>query len=208
MALYPGRIEVLPFTSLEARAPPRCGSKRPFLMILMVGGILMIEIIPMPLSVVRGRLVKNRELEGTVPFQPEYPAGHTATRYDRDPASAFEEVRRWAEEKRTPKEVRNHIGGDRTNVRSALTGYSDVRFALIVAPLWVLTYIADGKTWQVLVDGRTGEVAGQFPVDGGKLARLLLTWLGSSPWPSSGSQRSCTSSTADARPSATPRQAV
>lgn len=35
-------------------------------------------------------------------------------------------------------------------------------------------YIAAGKTWQVLVDGRTGE----FPVDGGKLARLLLTSLG------------------------------
>lgn len=129
-------------------------------------------------SVVQDRLVRNLSLEGTVPFQPEYLAGHTATRYDRDPASAFEEVRRAAEKKRIPKDVRDHIGGDRTEVRSALTGYSDVRFALILAPLWVLTYIAAGKTWQVLVDGRTGEVAGEFPVDGGKLARLLLTWLG------------------------------
>ena len=128
-------------------------------------------------SMVQDRLVRNLKLEETVPFQPEYLAGHTATRYDRDPASAFEEVRRAVEARRIPKDVRKHLGGDRTEVRSALTGYSDVRFALILAPLWVLTYIAAGKTWQVLVDGRTGEVAGEFPVDGGKLARLLLTWL-------------------------------
>lgn len=129
------------------------------------------------LGIGQSRIVRKLDLAATVPFQPEYLAGHTATRYDVDPAGAFEEVRRKVEKKRVPHDVRDAIGGDESRIVSATTTYSDVRFALLLAPLWVLTYVAAGKTWMVLVDGRTGQVEGEYPVDRLKFTLLVLRWV-------------------------------
>lgn len=129
------------------------------------------------LGIGQSRIVRKLDLTATVPFQPEYLAGHTATRYDVDPAAAFDEVRRKVEKKRVRNDVRDDIGGDETRIESTTTTYSDVRFALLLAPLWVLTYIAGGKTWMVLVDGRTGQVEGEYPIDRVKFTLLVFKWI-------------------------------
>jgi len=41
----------------------------------------------------------------------------------------------------------------------------------------VLTYIAGGKTWMVLVDGRTGQVEGEYPIDRVKFTLLVFKWI-------------------------------
>lgn len=129
------------------------------------------------LGIGQSRIVRKLDFTATVPFQPEYLAGHTATRYDVDPAAAFDEVRRKVEKKRIRNDVRDDIGGDETRIESTTTTYSDVRFALLLAPLWVLTYLAAGKTWMVLVDGRTGQVEGEYPIDRVKFTLLVLRWV-------------------------------
>lgn len=130
------------------------------------------------ISVVQQRLVREVGLAGAVPFQPEYLAGHTAARYEVDPPGALATLRRKVEKRVIPMAVRAAIAGDETQVTSTRTSYTDLRFALILAPVWVLTYIAAGRTWMVLVDGRSGRVEGEYPIDSVKFTLVLLKLVG------------------------------
>ena len=38
------------------------------------------------------------------------------------------------------------------------------KWRYVLLPIWVSTYTYEGKTWQVLVNGQSGEFAGQKPV--------------------------------------------
>lgn len=45
-------------------------------------------------------------------------------------------------------------------------------------PVWMLTFVHEGETWNVAVDGRTGAVDGRFPLDNAKVAKALASCFG------------------------------
>jgi len=52
--------------------------------------------------------------------------------------------------------------------------YSGQTFQLVLLPVWVGAYRYRGKIYRVLVNGQTGKVAGDRPVDQLKVTLLIL----------------------------------
>jgi DNA-directed RNA polymerase subunit RPC12/RpoP len=59
--------------------------------------------------------------------------------------------------------VRNNIGGDEQRVHSTNTQYNNITFKHILLPIWISAYKYQGKTFQFLINARTGEVQGERP---------------------------------------------
>ncbi|WP_129590747.1 hypothetical protein [Sanguibacter massiliensis] len=110
------------------------------------------------------------KLKHVVPYVPALVAGHAAARFDIEPSAAVDEMKDAAEDT-IARDVRRSIGGDDQRIDHLLTAWSDVRLGLFLAPYWRLTYVHEGTTYEVVVDGRTGDVDGDFPMDRAKVRR-------------------------------------
>jgi DNA-directed RNA polymerase subunit RPC12/RpoP len=115
-------------------------------------------------------------LDAAVAYQPEYLSGYSALRYDVEPenglATAQQQMGRVIE-----RDCRGDIGGDEQRLHSVSTSYANVMYKLVLLPVWVVAYLYGGKTWQVLVNGRTGEVIGSRPYSKWKIAGAVLLVL-------------------------------
>ncbi|GAA4544030.1 hypothetical protein [Amycolatopsis samaneae] len=115
-------------------------------------------------------------LPEAAPYQPQYLAGHFALRYDVEPENGFEEAKR----RMAPiiaEDCRRDIGGDVQRVDAVDTRHNAVTFKLMLLPVWIATYVYAGKNWQVLVNGRTGEVHGERPYSKVKIAIAVVIGL-------------------------------
>jgi hypothetical protein len=74
-------------------------------------------------------------------------------------------------------DCRHDIGGDEQQVSSVDTTYSDIMFKLVLVPIWIAAYLYGGKTFQVLVNGRTGTVVGERPYSTLKILFAVLAAL-------------------------------
>lgn len=108
-----------------------------------------------------------------VAFQPEYLAGFSALRYDVEPRQGLA-VAQDQMAKAIRRACRDDIGGDEQRVHRVSTSYADVRFKLLLVPLWVVCYVYAGKSWQIVMNGRTGEIHGERPWAKGKIALTVL----------------------------------
>lgn len=73
------------------------------------------------------------------------------------------------------RDVERAIGGDGAEITTQRTSWTDVRLALVLTPVWMLTFVHEGETWNVAVDGRTGAVNGRFPLDNIKVAKAIAS---------------------------------
>jgi len=108
-------------------------------------------------------------LEQAAPYAPQFLSGHFALRYDVEPENGFEE----AKNRMAPvieQDCRADIGGDEQRVDQVQTQHNAVTFKLMLLPVWIASYIYGGKTWQILVNGRTGEIHGERPWSKAKIA--------------------------------------
>ena len=106
------------------------------------------------------------------PYRPEYLAGHETLRYDVEPEAGLDN----AKQKIAPvieQDCRQDIGGDEQRVERVDTSYYDVTFKLMLLPVWIACYIYAGKTYNIQVNGRTGEVAGERPYSAAKIAAAI-----------------------------------
>ncbi|GAB1645579.1 hypothetical protein [Krasilnikovia sp. MM14-A1259] len=112
-------------------------------------------------------------LKEAEPYRPEFLAGHETLRYDVEPESALETAKsRMADV--IEDDCRDDIGGDEQRVSSVHTSYFDVTFKLMLLPVWLACYLHAGKTYQVVVNGRTGEVLGERPYSAAKIAAAVV----------------------------------
>jgi DNA-directed RNA polymerase subunit RPC12/RpoP len=112
-------------------------------------------------------------LEEAAAYQPEFLAGHFALRYDVEPEDGFTE----AKNRMAPvitEDCRRDISGDEQRVESVDTRHNDVTFKLLLLPVWIACYVYAGRNWQVLVNGRTGEVHGERPWSKAKIAIAVI----------------------------------
>ncbi len=115
-------------------------------------------------------------LEEARPYQAEFLAGFQTVRYDVEPEQGLETARkRMADVIRT--DCRNDIGGDEQRVGSVDTQYADVTFKLVLLPVWFLTYLHAGRSWQVMVNARTGEVIGERPYSAAKITAAVVALI-------------------------------
>ena len=138
------------------------------------------------------KLVKNMEhwgwdLENCVTYKKDYITGFVTELYKDDFEASFPRAKANMDE-RIKREVRRDIGGDKQVINSMNTEYNDVKFKLIMLPVWLSSFRYNGKLYQFIVNGSTGEVRGKYPVSVMKVVLtviaaiavlvLLYMWLG------------------------------
>jgi predicted RNA-binding Zn-ribbon protein involved in translation (DUF1610 family) len=109
-------------------------------------------------------------------FRSEYLAGHETLRYDIEPETGLDTAKSRMEPV-IRDDCRADIGGDEQRLQQMNTSYDDVTFKLMLLPVWIACYLHGGKTYQILVNGRTGEVAGERPYSRLKIAVAVVAAL-------------------------------
>ena len=124
----------------------------------------------------RLRALEPWDLEALTGYDPAYLSGYKAQRYQVGLADGFE-LAKQAAAPVIDADVRRDIGGDEQRVSNIDTNYSAVTFKHLLLPVYVGAYRFQDKVYQVVVNGRTGEVQGERPYSFWKIALLVLTIL-------------------------------
>jgi DNA-directed RNA polymerase subunit RPC12/RpoP len=116
------------------------------------------------------------ELKRLEAFQPDFLSGFKTERY----AVGLKEGLNAAKGLMEPEIfqlIRRDIGGDHQQVLQKHTQYSAITFKHLLLPVWVAHYRYQEKLFQILVNGRSGKVAGERPWSVAKIAALVLAIL-------------------------------
>jgi hypothetical protein len=116
------------------------------------------------------------DLKALVPYRPEYLAGWRAEEYAVDLESAWKSGLAnivSSQEKRCSGDV----PGDTQRNLSVHNVVSEVRWKLLLLPVWTLTYRYAGKPYTVLIHGQSGRIVGDAPWSPVKIALLVLAIL-------------------------------
>lgn len=100
--------------------------------------------------------------EDLIPFDEKHLSGHKTEKYKVDLTEGFQK----AQDRITQgidAVLRQHIGGDLQEILKARTAYTDITFKHVLLPVYLLTHTVRGKHHQVLINGKTGKVAGKVP---------------------------------------------
>lgn len=119
-----------------------------------------------------GRMT-NWDLKNLEGFRPDYLSGFQTERYAVGLADGYGRAKRVMAET-IDRLCRRDIGGDEQRVHDISTQHVGVTFKHILLPLWSSAYRYKEKRYSILVNGRSGEVAGDRPWSWWKILRLAL----------------------------------
>ena len=125
------------------------------------------------LNSARLRELEPWDLPELKPYDPAFLAGFQAQRYQLSLPDGFKQ----AQEVAAPQiasAIRLNIGGDEQIINSSQTQYSAITFKHILMPVYVGAYNFKQKVYQVIVNGRTGEVQGERPYSAIKIAAAII----------------------------------
>lgn len=111
-------------------------------------------------------------LGALVPYTQGATAGRRIIAYDLEPGQGFVKATYLMGEQ-IERDVRADIGGDDQHIKQVTTEYADESVTLLLLPAWLVTYTHGKRTWSVLVNGSTGEAAGERPFSGVKISILV-----------------------------------
>lgn len=121
----------------------------------------------------RIRELEPWDLDQLVSFLPEYLSGFKTERYAVGLKLGFDRARDHMAQ-RIQALCAQDIGGDHQIVEQVRTQHVGVTFKHILLPLWLATYRHFDKVYRILVNARTGEVAGDRPWSWWKIAFAVL----------------------------------
>jgi hypothetical protein len=108
-----------------------------------------------------------------IPYDAGYLAGWTVERYQIDLVGAATASRQRMEADLRKLCAAQVPGDTHRNLRVEPT-FSDQRFKHILVPVWLLTYSYGGRSYQVVINGVTGQISGERPWSWIKIALLVL----------------------------------
>ncbi len=112
-----------------------------------------------------------------VSYEPAYLSGHKAQVYQVSLEQGFERFKQIAEGI-IRGDVNNSIGGDRQQIDTLDTSYTDITFKHLLVPVYAGAYRFNGKVYQILINGKTGEVHGERPYSWLKIGCLIFAIIG------------------------------
>jgi hypothetical protein len=74
-------------------------------------------------------------------------------------------------------DVVNDIGGDEQRIHNVATHYSGITFKHLLLPVYAGAYRFNQKVFQIVINGRTGEIHGDRPYSFWKIALLVTVIL-------------------------------
>jgi DNA-directed RNA polymerase subunit RPC12/RpoP len=132
-------------------------------------------LIPASKSLPRNRLdaLEPWNLSEIKSYEPAYLSGFKAQRYQVELGEGFEQAKLIAEGV-IQGDVRSDIGGDEQMISDIRTSYSAITFKHLLLPIYAGAYRLNQKVFQVVVNGRTGEVQGDRPYSVWKITLFIL----------------------------------
>ena len=118
----------------------------------------------------------NWDLRNCVAYRKEFIAGFITEIYQID----FRDGVLKAKEKMDSiiqNTIHYDIGGDDQRISSKQTQYNDLMFKLLLLPIWISAFQYKGKLYQFVVNGRTGDVIGEYPKSIAKIVTLIVVIL-------------------------------
>jgi len=116
-------------------------------------------------------------LQDLVAYQPDFLAGWQAQAYEITLTQAWEQCK-MAIREQTKKACRQDIHSSHVRNFGMSADFSDETWRYILLPIYLASYKHNEKTYQMMINGQTGTVAGQKPVAWWKIwlvAAALLT---------------------------------
>jgi hypothetical protein len=108
--------------------------------------------------------IQDFDTHALVPYAPSYLAGFMAHGYDVSLEAAWEQARQKMRAA-TQSTCRSQAStGQVRNFRMTLD-FSEESWRYVLMPVYVAVYRYEGETYQVMINGQTGTIAGQRPVD-------------------------------------------
>ena len=123
----------------------------------------------------RGRAVSHERAR--FPYDPGYLAGWVVERYQIDLRRAAAEAFGSRCEATLRSLCARQVPGDTHRNLEVDATFTEQQFKHILAPVWLLTYVYRAKSYQVLVNGVTGKIAGERPWSWIKITLLVLVIL-------------------------------
>ncbi len=139
------------------------------------------------------RQIEPFDLEGLVAYKPEYLAGWPAGTYDLSLAQASLDAQagmlKDATRKLGPRVASHSMPGRLVSEwQVSGTDFTGQTYQLVLLPVWIGHYQYRGRGYRVVVNGQSGQVAGDKPLDEVKVALLIglglaaLLVLGVAAW--------------------------
>ena len=133
------------------------------------------ELVPASLGIQANHLraVEPFPTQDLAPYDPAYLSGWVVERYQIDLVAAAQHSRAQMEQK-VRSMCASAVPGDtqrNLNVRSVFSGQT---FKHILAPLWLLQYRYGARNFQVVMNGYTGKISGDYPKSWLKIALATL----------------------------------
>lgn len=116
------------------------------------------------------------DLENLASYDERYLAGFRAETYNIDVRDGFG-VAQQHMDILIRGDVRRDIGGDVQRITHLSTRHQDVTYKHILLPVWLGAYKFNNKVFNVLVNGRTGEVQGERPWSWIKIGSAVLAGI-------------------------------
>lgn len=114
------------------------------------------------------------DLNNAVPYRQEYLSGFRSEMYQTNLQEGFD-IARQRMHPVIKSDISADIGGDQQRIISADTEYRQIEFKHILLPFWVAGFRFGKKSYQFIVNARTGEVQGERPYS---MWKLLFAALG------------------------------
>jgi len=135
-------------------------------------------LVPATVSMPQNRLdaLEPWDLMELRPYDPAFLSGFKAQHYQVDLAKGFERVKQVC----SPViryDVSNDIGGDEQRIHNVATHYSGITFKHLLLPVYAGAYRFNRKVFQIVINGRTGEILGDRPYSYWKIALLVVAIL-------------------------------
>lgn len=133
------------------------------------------ELVPASVGVDPGKLraVEPFPTEQLVPYDPGYVAGWVVERYQIDLVAAAQRSREIMDAKLYSMCAAQVPGDTHRNLR-VYSDYSGQTFKHILLPIWLLTYNYGARKFQVVINGYTGTIAGDYPKSWVKITLAIL----------------------------------
>ncbi len=114
-----------------------------------------------------------------VAYKPEYIAGFASERYAVGLKEGWEKAKHsiYGKLRNTIRHrIRQEKRADRVDNLNMNTVYNNITYKYLLLPIWISSFRYGDKTYQFMVNGQTGKVAGRTPID--KLKVALCVGLG------------------------------
>lgn len=120
--------------------------------------------------------LENWDRKAYVEYDKRFLAGQITEKYTVTLADGYEQAKSYMDSV-IRQDIRRDIGGDHQRISSSNTDYSDIKFKLVLLPLFISTYTYNNKLYHFYVNGRNGQINGDRPYSAWKIFFAVLFGL-------------------------------